>query len=86
MRFQKIGMRLKNVLSKKCACGCEQGFTWINLDVSNQSRMLIKGDKQEEQQNTHTQGWVFTFSGTNQSLTSRAGSFERLLAQIVCPL
>ena len=27
MRFQKIGMRLKNVRSKKRACGCEQGFT-----------------------------------------------------------
>ena len=26
MRFQKIGMRLKNVRSKKRACGCEQGL------------------------------------------------------------
>ena len=26
MRFQKIGMRLRNVRSKKRACGCEQGL------------------------------------------------------------
>ena len=32
MRFQKIGMRLKNVRSKKRAFGCEQGLTNVLYD------------------------------------------------------
>ena len=39
MRFQKIGMRLKNVRSKKRACGCEQGLWFDKGEWDNKKAM-----------------------------------------------
>ena len=47
MSFQKNGMRLKNVRSKKRACGCEQGFIserFTNVLIQVHATYILPGN------------------------------------------
>ena len=68
MRFQKIGMRLKNVRSKKRACRCEQGFWEYETKIVASS--LLKSHSQVELNSTGTDWVVFNLATSGDLVAS----------------